>query len=124
MTSDNATEAETVTVEAVEPQQANAVDGRLIDELVGRAQVDGLRLTGEGGLLQHLTKRLLDSVLQGEIADHLVGVHQDNESDDASWRAGVVDFVGRRQELATLERELQKVAAGVGGERPGRCVMS
>ena len=35
----------------------------------------------------------------------------------------MVDFVGRRQELATLERELQKVAAGVGGERPGRCVM-
>lgn len=35
----------------------------------------------------------------------------------------MVDFVGRRQELATLERELQKVAAGIGGERPGRCVM-
>ena len=35
----------------------------------------------------------------------------------------MVDFVGRRQELATLERELRKVAAGVGGERPGRCVM-
>lgn len=35
----------------------------------------------------------------------------------------MVDFVGRRQELATLERELQKVAAGADGERPGRCVM-
>ncbi len=35
----------------------------------------------------------------------------------------MVNFVGRRQELAMLERELQKVAAGVGGERPGRCVM-
>jgi hypothetical protein len=35
----------------------------------------------------------------------------------------MVNFVGRRQELATLTRELQKVAAGVGGERPGRCVM-
>lgn len=35
----------------------------------------------------------------------------------------MVDFVGRRHELATLERELQKVAAGLGGERPGRCVM-
>lgn len=35
----------------------------------------------------------------------------------------MADFVGRRQELATLEHELQKVAAGVGGERPGRCVM-
>lgn len=35
----------------------------------------------------------------------------------------MVDFVGRRDELQTLERELQKVASGVGGERPGRCVM-
>ncbi|WP_233576326.1 ATP-binding protein [Saccharopolyspora rhizosphaerae] len=34
-----------------------------------------------------------------------------------------MDFVGRREELATLERELQRVASGVGGERPGRCVM-
>ncbi|MER7724159.1 ATP-binding protein [Streptomyces sp. NPDC096323] len=33
------------------------------------------------------------------------------------------DFVGRQAELATLERELGKVAAGAGGERPGRCVM-
>jgi len=35
----------------------------------------------------------------------------------------VVDFVGRGRELETLERELRKVAAGIGGERPGRCVM-
>ncbi|WP_431042642.1 ATP-binding protein [Streptomyces sp. P1-3] len=35
----------------------------------------------------------------------------------------MVDFVGRRHELETLARELEKVAAGVGGERSGRCVM-
>jgi hypothetical protein len=35
----------------------------------------------------------------------------------------MVNFVGRRQELATLDRELGKVRAAVGGERPGRCVM-
>lgn len=35
----------------------------------------------------------------------------------------MVDFVGRRHELAALDRELQKVTAAVGGERPGRCVM-
>ncbi|MFF4250846.1 ATP-binding protein [Streptomyces sp. NPDC001663] len=33
------------------------------------------------------------------------------------------DFVGRTRELETLDRELGKVASGVGGERPGRCVM-
>lgn len=35
----------------------------------------------------------------------------------------MADFVGRRHELETLDRELGKVTAGVGGERPGRCVM-
>ncbi|MGP3971825.1 ATP-binding protein [Streptomyces sp. 6N223] len=35
----------------------------------------------------------------------------------------MVGFVGRRQELATLDRELGKVGTAVGSERPGRCVM-
>ncbi|MFB7601222.1 transposase, partial [Streptomyces sp. NPDC056160] len=39
--------------------------------LVGRARSDGLRLTGEGGLLQQLTKRVLESALEGEITDHV-----------------------------------------------------
>ncbi|MBQ0826097.1 IS256 family transposase [Streptomyces sp. RG38] len=47
------------------------MDDHLIDELVGRAQAEGLQLTGEGGLLQQLTKRLLESALEGEITDHL-----------------------------------------------------
>jgi hypothetical protein len=38
---------------------AKAVDDQLIDELAGRVQAEGLRLTGDGGLLQQLTKRLL-----------------------------------------------------------------
>jgi transposase-like protein len=47
------------------------VDDQLIDELVGRAQAEGRQLTGEGGLLQQLPKRLLESALKGEITDHL-----------------------------------------------------
>ena len=69
MTSDDVTEIETA-----EPSEAvlpKSVDDRLIDELVGRAQAEGLQLTGEGGLLQQLTKRLLESALEGEITDHL-----------------------------------------------------
>ncbi len=31
----------------------------------------GWQLTGEGGLLQQLTKRVLESALEGEITDHL-----------------------------------------------------
>ncbi len=44
----------------------------MIDQLVDRAQAEGLQLTGEGGLLQQqLTKRLLESALEGEMTDHL-----------------------------------------------------
>jgi hypothetical protein len=51
MTSDNVTEAEPV--KAAEPQPTKGVDDQLIEELVGRAQAEGLQL-GEGGLLQQL----------------------------------------------------------------------
>ncbi|MFB8087334.1 hypothetical protein [Streptomyces sp. NPDC055992] len=63
MTSNDVTEAE-----PVEPSQttpSKSVDDRLIDELVGRAQAESLQLTGEVGLLQHLTKRLLKFALEG-----------------------------------------------------------
>lgn len=39
--------------------------------LVDRARSEGLQLTGEGGLWQMLTKRVLESALEGEITDHL-----------------------------------------------------
>ncbi|WP_255218425.1 transposase, partial [Nocardia abscessus] len=39
--------------------------------LVDRARSDGLQLTGNGGLLQQLTKRVLESALEGEVTDHL-----------------------------------------------------
>lgn len=38
---------------------------------MAQAREQGLELTGEGGLLQQLTKRVLESALEGEIADHL-----------------------------------------------------
>jgi putative transposase len=69
MTSDNVIEPEPV--EVAEPQRSLALDQQLIDELEGRAQAEGLQLTGEGGLLQQLTKRLLESALEGEVTDHL-----------------------------------------------------
>lgn len=48
-----------------------AADDQLIEELVARAQREGLQLSGEGGLLQQLTKRVLESALDGEMSDHL-----------------------------------------------------
>ncbi len=65
MTSNNMPEDESLKVAV--PQPAKAVDDQLIEELVGRAQAEGLQLTGEGGLLQQLTKRLLESALEGEV---------------------------------------------------------
>ncbi|MGI5273339.1 IS256 family transposase [Nonomuraea sp. CA-218870] len=54
----------------VEPDRS-LTDEQLISMLVNRARSDGLQLTGEGGLLQQLTKRVLESALEGEITDHL-----------------------------------------------------
>ncbi|MDQ1740582.1 MAG: putative transposase [Pseudonocardiales bacterium] len=65
--------SETVSVVDAEPASAtlDGVDEQLIASLVDRARDGGLRLTGEGGLLQQLTKRVLESALDGEITDHL-----------------------------------------------------
>ena len=49
----------------------DALDEQLLDQLVGQAKERGVKLAGEGGLLAALTKRLLESALDGEITDHL-----------------------------------------------------
>jgi len=54
-----------------EPVGIDGLDERLLDQLVGQAKERGVKLAGEGGLLQTLTKRLLESALEGEITDHL-----------------------------------------------------
>ena len=60
------------TVEAVVgPVPADAVDEELVRQLSGRARAEGLRLTGEGGLLARLTKIVVESALEGEMEDHL-----------------------------------------------------
>ena len=53
------------------PAGLDAVDEQLIAQLAGRARAGGLALTGEGGVLAELTKRLMESALEGEITDHL-----------------------------------------------------
>jgi hypothetical protein len=69
MTSENVSGAEAV--ESMKAVSAKAGDDHLIDELVSRAQTEGPQLTGEDGLPQQLTERLLESALEGEITDHL-----------------------------------------------------
>ena len=62
---------EVVGNEPADGDALDAVDEQLIARLAGRARAGGLRLTGEGGLLAQLTKRLVESALEGEITDHL-----------------------------------------------------
>jgi putative transposase len=56
---------------AVGAGELDPVDEQLIARLAGRARAGGLALAGEGGLLAQLTKRLVESALEGEITDHL-----------------------------------------------------
>jgi transposase-like protein len=53
------------------PTGLDGLDEQLLDQLIGQAKERGVKLAGEGGLLQALTKRLLESALEGEITDHL-----------------------------------------------------
>ena len=43
----------------------------LADELMERARADGTSLVGPGGLLADLTKRVLESMLQAELTEHV-----------------------------------------------------
>ena len=51
--------------------ELSAADEQLIRELTDRARTEGLRLTGEGGLLGKLTKMVIEGALEGELDDHL-----------------------------------------------------
>jgi putative transposase len=53
------------------PAQADNLDEQLVGQLVEQARASGLQLTGEGGLLQRLTKLVVESAMEGEITDHL-----------------------------------------------------
>lgn len=50
---------------------AGLVDDQLLAGLIERARAGGVQLAGQGGLLAELTKRLLESGLDGEMSDHL-----------------------------------------------------
>jgi putative transposase len=50
---------------------ASVVDRQVVAELVAAAQADGVAIGGEGGLLQQLTKIVLESSLEGEMDAHL-----------------------------------------------------
>jgi transposase-like protein len=49
----------------------SAADEQLLKELTERARADGLKLTGQDGLLGKLTKMVVEGALEGEMDDHL-----------------------------------------------------
>ncbi|WP_408610583.1 IS256 family transposase [Lentzea terrae] len=49
----------------------DGLDEQLVAQLLSSAKASGLKLTGEGGMLQQLTKLVLESALEGEMTDHL-----------------------------------------------------
>lgn len=68
---DTVTESATADDQAEPSLASAAVEQKLIEQLVAQARSKGLQLTGEGGLLQQLTKTVLESALEGEITDRL-----------------------------------------------------
>ena len=56
----------------------DGLDEQLVRQLAARARAEGLRLTGEGGLLARLTKVVFESALEGEMDDHLGYVKHDS----------------------------------------------
>jgi transposase-like protein len=103
---------------AVDPSRA--VDDGLVAELVARAQAGGVKLTGEGGLLAELTRRVLESALEGELTDHLG--HEPGEraeggrdnyrngrrSKTVTTEAGPVQIEVPRDRAGTFEPQLVK----------------
>jgi transposase-like protein len=97
---------------AAGPDVLDAVDEQLIARLAGRAREGGLQLTGEGGLLAQLTKRLVESALEGEITDHL-----GYDRHDAAGRDGGNSRNGYRSK--TVLTEVGPVQVEVPRDRDG-----
>lgn len=99
---------------------AGAVDDGLVAELVARAQAGGVKLTGEGGLLQQLTKRVLESALEGELTDHLghepgeraeggrENYRNGNRSKTVITESGPVEIAVPRDRAGSFEPQLVK----------------
>src|SRR3954447_18560661 len=65
------TTTETAAEAADEASGVSALDVQLLRRLADQACGQGMELTGEGGLLQQLTKVFLESALEGEMDAHL-----------------------------------------------------
>jgi len=91
-------------------EPGDGVDEQLVRQLAARARAEGLKLTGEGGLLGRLTKVVVESALEGEMDDCLgYGKH------DPAGRIGGNSRNGTRPK--TLLTEAGPVEIGVPRDR-------
>ena len=93
---------------------AETADLELVRQLAERVRAEGLSLTGPGGLLNQVTKVVLESALEGEMDAHLGYVKH-----DPAGRDGGNSRNGRRPKTVVTYRP-----AAVFGLRPGQCVNS
>jgi putative transposase len=74
---------------ATAEQLAGEAEERMVRELAAWARAEGLQMTGEGGLLARLTKRVFEAALEGEMDDHLgYGKHDPAGRDGGNSRNG------------------------------------
>ena len=74
---------------AAESAVNDALDAELVSQLGERARSEGLSLVGEGGLLQRLTKIVIESAAEGELDAHLgYGKHVRAGGTDGNYRNG------------------------------------
>jgi len=71
VTSETGEASVTAVTKDVSAEPADGLDEQLVRQLAARARAEGLRLTGESGLLARLTKVVVESALEGEMDDHL-----------------------------------------------------
>ena len=57
--------------------EVDAGDEQLAAQLVAQAQTQGISLVGPDGLLQRMTKLVVENALEGELTDHLGYQHGD-----------------------------------------------
>jgi transposase-like protein len=101
----------------MEPGPGRALAGKiatgdLADELLERARVEGTSLVGPGGLLADLTKRVLESMLQAEMTEHVgyepydpAGHHSGNSRNGLRSKTVVT-------EIGPIELEVPRDRAG------------
>ena len=111
------TMSSTAAAGVMEPAPGRALAGKiatsdLADELLERARVDGTSLVGPGGLLADLTKRLLESMLQAEMTEHVGYVPYDPAGHHSGNSRNGLRSKTVLTEIGPIELEVPRARAG------------